>query len=268
MGKICNGQDRTAKIIAMAVNIPISFLFFLTTQGYHGVRGIYPATLQHLDRQIPLKNFNVLYAHIKITPGEEDIAALMRKDLEMRGFVVETATANWSRGMSHFHEYIKDQIKVSKDGRIYRNPFILWSDFDYPMLCHKDSLGRVLSRMTTLLIDNQDVLSFRFLREGDSTEPVTEPANEAHPDWFFSRDFNWQPLVMRSRDYFLACKMLEDNWQIVSQMHGEAAWREILKGFGRAENKHAVWVPEYAQVANLGCDQYSEVAKRLNLTIQ
>lgn len=242
-----------------------TLLLFMTTKGQCGARMIYRATLDHLDRDLPLNQWGARAAHIKITPGEEHIADLMCADLERRGFVVETATAHWEKGMTHFTEYLKDQIKMSQHPVVCDNALVYWTDSDYAALCHRDPYPRVLARMCQLVESSPDILSARFLREEDGMDPVV--AREPERDLFWSRDFNWQPLVMRSRDFYLACRVIQDHWAAASQMHGEALWREALKTFSRSTRQHAVWLPEYAQCANLGVPNHHEVAKRLNLQI-
>lgn len=246
--------------------LPITLLLFLTTKGYADCRTIYRTMLDGLDRQLPLRSFGLLYAHLKITPGEESVAEQITADLKSKGFVVESATASWERGQVHFNEYLKDQIKVSKDARIYDNPFIFWLDHDYVPICKVDPFPKVLYRMTELLLD-PNVLTSRFLREQDVDALTLSHYREPDNNLAWHPHVNWQPLIMRSRDFFISCKIIEDNWTQAQKMHGEALWREVLGPLSRGVKKHAVWLPEYAQVANLGVPEYRDVAKRLNLQI-
>lgn len=250
-------------------SLPITLLLFLTTKGYGGCNTIYQTMLDGWDRQVPLSLFRLRYAHIKITPGDEGIATAMEADLKRRGFVVETATADWRRGQSHFAEYLKDQIKVSKDARIYDNPYILWLDHDYVPVCHSDNLLRVLHRMCKIIDSSPDVLSARFLREedADALAPDRTAAIEENNNLAWSHHFNWNQVLLRSRDYHTVCRIIEQNWDKAIQMHGEALWRQAMQLLTRSPKCHAVWFKEYAEVANLGVPNYTEVAKRLGLTI-
>ncbi len=245
--------------------LPITYVMYLTTEGFAGCSTIYRATLDHTDRQLPLSSFRHRLASIKITPGREAVAEAMKAELTGRGFEVITATAPWERGMSHYAEYLKDMIRVSQHEAVRNSPYVFVSDHDYPIEVYHDPLLRVIHRMTELLDDSFDTMSVRFLREGDTMEPIVET-------WlgkalFWSRDWNLQPMVMRSIDYYRACKVIEDNWDTATRMHGEALWREVLAPMSRSSRKHAVWLPGYAQCINLGIPQYAEVAKRLSLTI-
>lgn len=252
----------------MSKKIPATLLMFATSRGHYGCNTIHQATIDHLERHLPLSEWSGLLFHIKIAPGEELAGEKMKQELQKRGFTVETAFADWKRGQSHFSEYLKDQIKMSCHPMVRDNPFVYWSDDDFLPIMHKDPYPHVLNRMIQIVQSSQDILSSRFLREKDTLEPVVEHANENHPDFFYSRDFNFQPLIIRSRDFYLACKTIQDNWSIATQMHIEGLWREVMSSMSRSNNKHAVWHPSYAEVADLGVKEYNNVASRFNLNIK
>lgn len=244
-----------------------TLLMFMTTSGHYGCRTIYRTTLDYLDRQLPLGQWGARVAHIKAKPGEEWIVDIMKADLEMRGFVVESAVAPWERGASHFAEYLKDQIKMSQHPAVCDNPWVYWTDDDYCAICHDDPFPMVLHRMQQIVDSDPNTLSMRFLREQDEDALKHAICTYPRKGYGFHAHFNWQPVLLRSRDFTLALKVIEDNWAQATQMHGEALWREVLKPFSRSEHKHAVWLPEYAQVANIGVPDYASVAARLGLTI-
>lgn len=248
---------------------PITLLLFLTTKGYSDCCTIYRTMLDGWDRQLPLSTFGLLYAHIKITPGEEWIAEVLSSDLRARGFIVESATGDWVRGQNHFLNYLSDQIKVSKDLRIYDNPFVFFIDHDYVPVCHVDTFDKVIYRMCRLVDSSPEVLTARFLREEDvdSLAPDRTVEIETDKNIAWSKHVNFQPMILRTIDFYRVCKIIEDNWETATKMHGEALWREVLRSFSRSPKQHAVWLPEYAQVVNLGVPNYQEVAKRLNLQI-
>jgi hypothetical protein len=244
--------------------LPITYVIYLTTEGYHGVNTLYQATLEHTNRQLPLSFFKNRLASIKITPGREKVAEIMTEDLKRRGFEVITATAPWERGSSHFVEYIKDMIRVSQHKAVWSTPYVFVTDHDYPMICHKEPLLEVISKMVEVVESSPNVVSMRFARENE-LQPVISVDNDRNLYW--SKDWNIQPMIMRSRDYFLACKIIEDNFSIVPKVHGEALWRDVLAPFSRSGEKHGVWLNSFAEVANLGGPDYAEVSSRLNITI-
>lgn len=253
----------------MSNKLPITYVMYLTTEGYGGSNTIYQATLDHTERQIPLSLFYHRVASLKVTPGRESVAEKIKFDLEKRGFKVITATAPWTRGISHFSEYLLDMRRVSQLSELRETPYILQVDHDYLVDCYREDPIRVLHKMTRVLESSYDVLSFRFLREEDQDDLAPDRTIETDVEQgiAWTRDYNFEINLLRSVDYYRINKVIEDNWSLAQNMHGEALWREVMAPMSRSPKKHAVWLKDRAVVANLGVPNYQEVAKRFNLTI-
>lgn len=244
-----------------------TLLMMMTTSGHYGCKTIYKATLDYLDHQLPLIQWGARVCHIKGKSGHEAILEIMREDLTRRGFIVESAIADWSRGASHFQECLKDQIKMSQHPAVCDNPLVYFTDDDYLAVCHGDTYPRVLHKMCQLVESSPDILTSRFLREQDQDALANIVSIEPDQHLAWHKHVNWQPMVLRSRDFYVLGKIIQDNWSQAIQMHGEALWREVLATLSRSEKKHAVWLQDFAVVANLGVEEYESVAKRFSLTI-
>lgn len=245
------------------MNIPISLVFFTSTKGHHGFKEMYKDTLNHLDKQIPLASFSVKIAHIKITPGEEKEATLMADDMAKRGFKILATVAEWSRGQIHQTEYLKDQIFVGKDPSIYTNPHVLFLEDDSPFISHKISLEACLHEMVKKVESSPDILSFRFIRRADFAGGVPHLKDE--DNYFWSPYFDFQPSIIRSRDFHLITKLIEDNFDKVQNIQSEMLWRILFAPFSRSDYKHAVWFPDYGETYHLGVPLYLDVKKELKL---
>lgn len=244
------------------MNIPISLIFFTSTKG-HFKQSTYLDTLNHLDRQIPLAAFSVKVAHIKATPGDQRISSEMDAALQARGFKVMVSVAPWERGQSHQNEYMKDVIALSKDQSLYTNPHVLWLEDDSVMIPHGRSLEATLHSMTALIDCSPDILTFRFIRRADFDGGV--PILKDEGAYFYSPFFDFQPSLMRSRDFYLAAKTIEDNLAMTAQVQCEMLWRLVLSPFSRSDHKHAVWYPDRGETVHLGVPDYLNVRKTLNL---
>jgi len=242
--------------------LPISICFFTSTKG-HFKESTYAATLDHLNYQIPLSEFGALYSHIKISPGEEELATKMRIDLERRGFFVEDTTASWTRGAEHQVEYLKDMRKASNSSILNSQPYMLLLEDDSIMISEKVKLISVLSDMVQFLQSNQNITSTRFIRKPDFDGGV--PVLQRESNYFYSPYFDFQPAILRFRDFFLANKVLEDNWENVVNTQCEMAMRLALNSLSRSKLNHIVWLPEYTHTVHLGIPNYLEVKKQYNL---
>lgn len=243
-------------------NIPIALLFFTSTKGHFGFKKIYADTLEHLNKQIPLGNFTQKIGHIKVSPGEEELGEKMKSDLINYGFDdVILTVADWSRGVVHQNEYMRDVIRVSQKQNIYSCPYVLWLEDDSPFTSHPVSLETCLNRMTKMLDASPDILSVRFLRRPDlPSSPIIPSGNE---EYFWSPHFNFQPVIMRSRDFYLACKIIDDNFESTKNIQCEMLWRLVLGPFSSEEKKHAVWYPDYGETFHIGIQDYENARKAI-----
>ena len=244
------------------IPLPLTLALYTSTKDHFG-HSTYLATLSHIERQLPLPAFSVKIAHIKITPGQEQIGVIIRGELEKRGFKVIETVADWQRGTSHQVAYNQDLIKMSKEKDLYQNPHLLWLEDDSTLTCHQDSLDKVLTRMVGFIESSSDVLSARFVRKSDFDGGL--PILKRESDHFFSPYFDFQPLIMRSRDFYLAAKMIETNFQAQQNVQIEMLWRLVLGEFSRSELKHMVWLPDYAETVHLGTPEYLALKESLNL---
>lgn len=251
----------------MSTHLPVCLLLYLTSKGHWGSQTLYRNTLEHLDRQIPLHLFASRIAHVKIQSGEERAAEAIISDLRARDFKVESAIGEWSRGTSHLSGYLTDMIKMSQLPEVNDVPYVWACDDDALLLSHRDPLERVLARMTSLISSSPDILSARFLRREDRNVNLDAAPYVQGEDLFWCRDYNLQQPLLRSRDYHLVCKVIEDHWSVATQMHIEALWRDVLAPLSRSPRKHAVWVPDYAETVHLGVENYRDICSRHNLPI-
>lgn len=246
-------------------SIPIALLFFTSTKGHFGFKRIYRDTLEHLNKNILIKDFQCRVAHVKVSDSPEDeiLAKQMEQELREYGFdEVILVKSDWSRGIVHQNEYMRDVIRVSKVNKIYDCPHVLWLEDDSPFVCHKESLLSCLHRMTKIVDSSPDIISARFLRRGDfCTSPTL--IEEGEDRYFWSPHFNFQPLIMRSRDFYLASKVIEDNFDKVSNIQCEMLWRLVLNPFSRSEKKHLVWYPDYGETFHIGIQDYENAKKVL-----
>ena len=241
--------------------LPISVCLFTSTRGHYQASTCND-TLNLLARLIPLDLFGALYAHIKVTPGEEALGIKMELDLTTRGFGVDATVGGWQRGASHQQAYLIDMRKASQSRVLLSQPYMLLLEDDSPFICHGDDTVGCLIRMVRMLEQDPNLVSTRFIRRGDYDGGVPHLHDEA--DHFYSPHFDFQPAILRSRDYFLANKVLEAYWGQVSAMQCEMAMRMALDNLTRDPSRaHLVWKPDYAETYHLGIPNHAEELARI-----
>lgn len=242
--------------------LPISLCLFTSTKG-HFSYATYQDTLNHLSRQIPLLQFGALYAHIKVTPSQESIGDEIKNNLTERGFIVEKTVGDWVRGISHGQHYLLDQKKASRSKILHSQPFCLILEDDSTLSPIKNNLEYYVSQMIGFLENDMDIVSTRLIRKNDWDGGV--PVLEKRDTHWFSENFDMQPSILRTRDFFLAHNAIEDNWDKLSHLQCELVLRLALDTLSRSSLRHMVWLPEEIHSVHLGVPDYLEIKKSLNL---
>lgn len=247
--------------------LPISLCFYTSSKGHWGRSTDYRVTLDHWDKHVPLRTFGQLIAHVKVSPNEEWEAAGMAQELVDRGFHVICTTAAWSRGLSMQSGYMADVVTVSKERRVYNQPYYLHLEDDSPLLSHKRTLEDALLHSCRLLAEDHELVTVRTRRRADDRGPeVAHPKPD--PRWFYSQDVNLQPLLMRSSTFYQLAQVLERNPEACQHVQCEALWRAILDQFSRSPHRHLVWECDEIEAAHIGVPQAEHEAalRHLHLT--
>ena len=240
--------------------LPITIGFFTSTKGHHNRKTDYKITLDNWNKQIPLVLFN-LVAHIKVTPGEEAVGEDMKRDLESRGFKVIITVADWKRGLSHGAAYLGDMVKMSKSFLFtdsFRNhPYFLLLEDDSPVVCYKRSLENILLSSCDMLAGRIDLLTVRFMRRADNPCPVEDSkgVKSDNEDYFYSKNVDFQPVLMRAIDFYRAGMVFESNQEACQNVQCELLFRMVMDQFSRSYLKHIVWKPDFAETVHIGIPQ-------------
>lgn len=249
------------------MKLPITLCLFTTTKGHHK-RGFTDCriTLNHLDAQLPLSLFAAKVASLKITPGDEALGGQMADELSVRGFKVLTEVAAWQRGTSHQQAYNEDIQRISRDPLVHAQPYVWWVEDDGLLDCHGCTLERLLADSARMLAENADLLTVRLRRRADDRGPEAGPQTDTR--FFWSQHFNFQPSILRTRDFQLAALFIERNPHLAAQVQIEALWRMVLGNFTRSPLCHAVWECDHAESIHIGVPQAEHEAalRQLGLT--
>lgn len=233
----------------MSHSLPITFGFFTSTKGHHSRKTDWRLTLNHWDKQVPLTLFN-LVAHIKISPDEIELGESMCGELEARGFHVLTTVGSWQRGLSHGGQYLRDQITVSKDPHVYKQPYFMLVEDDSLAVGHQLSVEDLLLKSCARLAENHELISARLIRRCDYDGGVDKL--DVGPGWFYSPHLDFQPVVLRSLDFHRLGIILEQNPRACDTVHCEQLWALILGQFSRNPLKHFVYHPDVAETIHIG----------------
>ena len=144
----------------------INLILFTTTKGHFNNREIYKKTLLDLFTKIN-KNLFFKFAHIKISPGDEKFADEMQKFLHSLDFTVDktVGSSSHNNAINHGIGYTQDIIKTFYNNKLHKNQYSLWLEDDWIFNVKKNNLEYYITYAINELINNKDLLCFRFNHE-------------------------------------------------------------------------------------------------------
>lgn len=206
-----------------------------------------------LSKSIIIKNSYKL-CHIKVIPGEENIATDKKKWFQDKGFEVIETVADWKNDHeSHGTGLIEDMAKVYNHGNVLKHKFVLHSENDW--VWETKELDEYLYHSFYLLDIYPDLIYHRYSRVDKPNLPEDIGGfciNEVDKLFITNREFSFNPFIGRPRDlkyisnfvlknkvhphvemaYEMAAKYLTNNNNIFSFTHNG-----IIRHVGGQENK-------------------------------
>ncbi len=234
--------------------LPINLIIFTSTAGHFGF-DTYKTTVKHMERKLKGCDINERFAHIKVRPKEADKMPEMIDFFYENKYRVIVTEGDWTRGMSHQHEYLKDIFKVFNDNHIHSAPYSFWVEDDSPILLKDNvSLSTHIQNAVSVLANNKDILNIRFSREtilNTKDNQYLIPVNT----------FDFQPNIGRTRDLFLASKIIQDNWNQFQYMQCEAAFKSSSDFLSYHPYKYLAFNPNSVTSYHIGAPNYEEIIK-------
>lgn len=236
--------------------LDMNLVFFTSTAGHFGHLDVYQKTIKHCERALggDLKVFNKVFAHVKVKPSQRDrlpdiVDFLL--DHDIHPIVTE---GDWERGLSHGRAYLSDMHKVYNLQDLHSAPYCFVVEDDSPINVKLANLHSYLEAAIKVLGANKDILAVRFQRDGVSNQtwPVNELLNRVD-------SYDFQPTVARTRDLFLAAKIVQDNARAFENVQCEAAFRMASESLSHSPYRFLCFNPSLASSHHIGAEAYPQI---------
>lgn len=250
--------------------IPITFALMTTTKGHFDIKTRWRETIESFDSNGELSHFDHLFAHIKISPGEEAIAEEMIAGLQSKRFNVMVTPGNWKHGDStHQENYLRDIYKVSN---YCKSPYIFLVEDDWKVKSHDVSCKFWYDMAFELLIDNPDLMQVRIPRYSNEFDRINKlkqkhnldrSAVQADDYHFRHNDYSANPSFYRTRDIRNAVALtLRTN----TAKHVEHGVGQVLRLLGEPGRQFACLNPDEIRIGHIGCrpGEEDDLTKPLN----
>lgn len=250
--------------------IPVTFALMTTTKGHFDIKTRWRETIESFGKDNGINFFEEKVAHIKITPGDEELASEMANELISKGFLVLTTQGQWKHGdTSHQENYLQDIYKVSN---FCKTPYIFIVEDDWKIKFNEFTNKYWYARAYYLLSDNPDLMQVRIARYTNEYERINNlkkkhnldrSASEVDEEFFLHNDYSANPSFYRTRDIRNAVALtLRTNLP----KHVEHGVGEILRLLGEPGKQFACLNPDEIRIGHIGClpGEEDDLTKPLN----
>lgn len=239
------------------MSLPINLVIFTSTAGHFGYSTL-ATTIKHYKAALggSLDLFAGRFCHVKVRPSETDRLPDIIDTLLEHEIKPIVTIGDWARGLSHGVEYLKDQYKTYGTQELHAALYTLFTEDDEPVHLKQGTLAQYLETAINTLANNKDLLTIRFQRDGVSNQ--TWPVN----DLLHRVDtVDFQPSVWRTRDLYLAAKVIQDNAAQLANTQCEAAFRIAADTLSSHPYRYLCFNPAMASSHHIGAPTYPEILK-------
>jgi hypothetical protein len=204
----------------------LALCLFTSTKGHFGRKDIYKITIENLFSQIGFEFFHKRVAHIKRSDGDDETFEEMLKFFNDYGFIVIYSFGQWSHNNnSHASEYTKDIITMFSNKHVNECDFNLWLEDDWLFkISSGNSLFHFFDSACESLRKDKDLLCLRFNSQDYDKDKVLQKDGyllQAYNYTQYGPTFTFQPNITRTRDSYIAYKVIRDNQDKIGNMHIE-----------------------------------------------
>jgi|DEB0MinimDraft_10_1074344.scaffolds.fasta_scaffold53869_3 hypothetical protein len=206
-------------------------VLYTSTKGHFGYKNCYQETVERLEREFPSSNALAFpsnyplekFAHIKVSPDEDDIAEEMEKFFRKHNFYVLKTKAEWSHNdASHANGYYADKLTCFSHPEVLKHNTVLFIEDDWLIETTQASMHQVVRLAEEYLHEHPEKLCVRINRDTDKV-----------PDWFKATDdifvqgdkatpygptMTFQPTFVRPREWYHALRVINNSIKAIPNL--------------------------------------------------
>lgn len=204
-----------------------SIVFLTSTRQHYNLNDVDIVSLKDTFKKSQLFHKVDKLAHIKIIPGDENIASEKTEFFKSLGFNVISTTENWKNDHeSHAHGLIKDMAKCYNHELVRSHQFAFHLENDW--VFYTNELDRLLDNSVRILENNSNIIYHRYSRV-DQPDIVQRLSGEKRDGFYLARkEWSFNPAMLRSRDMIYISNFILNNFQRIHP-HVEMAYEIAAK---------------------------------------
>jgi hypothetical protein len=230
----------------------LAILLFTSSKGHFGFKNSYEFIVKNLRYKL---NPGDKIAHIKYEDGDWNTLALMEDFLEKEGYGIISTEGKWSHNsISHAQEYYKDQLRLFSS---HAKPYSLLQEDDFLIRTKEGNTEDMILQGLNFLEDNPQALCVRI-----NSEPIrTTKGATRISEYIFRQDedftpygstFTFQPTIVRTRDYYQALRIINQNLHLLETTHCELLSGHVFKQFSTDTSPFYFFDPDLIWCEHIG----------------
>lgn len=244
----------------------MNVLMMTSTKGHFDRKDIYKKTFEDFGSQTEDCMITSKIVHIKVSPGDEDLALEMEKNLYENGATKVLSTFGlWKHGdQSHHNEYIRDisrSIELLCKSNNDDPTLFLEDDWLIRSMVKESTVTEWLIESAILLTRKPELVQVRIPRFNNEFERINRlkfkhginaSATEVPNEFYFTaNDWSNNPFIARTRDMYLALCLMR-KFPNSFPAHAEHGFGAAMKFLSLSNEPLAIIKPSNCRCFHMG----------------
>jgi len=242
----------------MILSDHLAFVLYTSTKGHFGQKNLYKFTIERLKEKITFYDEFFKLAHIKVSPGEEELAQEMEDWLYEQGWLTIRSKGEWSHNnTSHAVGYYKDKLKAFSEPLLHRFKYSIFLEDDWVLNIDESRFYLLFNEALRFLNQRPDALCVRINNEAEEHNPLDLRVNKfLYCQGLFRNQygptFTFQPTIIRTLEWYQALRLINKNLDQLQYKHCEIMSGEAMKNFSDSVTPFYYFDPKFVSVTHIG----------------
>ena len=230
----------------------LAILLFTTTKGHFGYKNSYEFIVKNIRHKLSPGG---RIAHIKYEEGDSNTLDLMKEFLEKDDYTIIATEGKWSHNSnSHAQEYYKDQLRLFSS---HAKPYSLLQEDDFLIKTKNGNTEDIILSGLNFLEQNPQALCVRInsepIRTTKGATRISEHIFRQDEDFTpYGSTFTFQPTIVRTRDYYQALRIINNNLHLLETTHCELLSGYVFKQFSTDSSPFYFFDPDLIWCEHIG----------------
>lgn len=253
----------------MILSDNLAIVLYTSTKGHFGQKDLFKHTAKRLEEKVPFCRDFFKLAHIKVSPGEEELGEKMGNWLAEMGWIVKATVGGWNHNnQSHAVGYYQDKLKVFSQPQLHRYKYTLFVEDDWLINVDENKTQSLFCSALDYLNDKLDALCIRINNEKEEPNLADLKVRNFLYCQGLTRNqygptFTFQPTIVRTAEWYHSLRLINKNLHILEHKHCEIISGEAMNNFSDSFTPFYYFDPKLISATHIGEDGMEKKLEKL-----